>query len=313
LGVTGNFTSNSAGTVTAGVDDSNDGGSVITNDTTLSGSIPVASTGRGVATFSTIHGTLVFAYYVVDSTHLKLVETDTTFALGGDAFRQTGPFSAASFSGPFAFTAGGVDLLNGVPLALGGVLISDGAGNITSGTADVNDAGSVQLAVPFTGSYVMGANGRATLTLNTASAGILTFAIYPSSGGVLALETDVQALTSGSLLQQQTAAFTNASLSGAYGMNFTGASSSGEMDSIGQFTTSGTTLSGIIDLNNTGAVTFGQPLTGSFTIAANGRGAMPLQTSLGTQNMVVYVVDGTRALFIETDTSIVSAGDIRHQ
>jgi hypothetical protein len=40
---------------------------------------------------------------------------------------------------------------------------------------------------------------------------------------------------------------------------------------------------------------------------------MPLQTSLGTQNMVVYLVNANRALFIEIDGSLVAAGDIQHQ
>ncbi len=71
--VAGNFTANAAGTITAGVDDSDDNGNVLPNNP-LTGSIPVATTGRGVATLNTntILGTLVFAYYVVDATHLKL-------------------------------------------------------------------------------------------------------------------------------------------------------------------------------------------------------------------------------------------------
>ncbi len=104
--------------------------------------------------------------------------------------------------------------------------------------------------------------------------------IYPSSGGVLLLQTDVQFLTTGTALQQQTTAFSSSTLSGTYGLNFTASASGGaEMDSIAQFTADGTSkLSGIIDLNNNFAITFGQPLTGTYTVASNGRTAMPLQT-----------------------------------
>jgi hypothetical protein len=314
LGVAGNFTSDATGNITTGIDDSNDNSNIIVGDL-LTGSIPVAATGRGVATFNTIRGVLVFAFYVIDSTHLKLVETDATFALGGDAFRQTGPFSNASFSGPFAFTVAGVDQLSGgVPFAGGGVLTSNGAGVINTGTSDFNDAGTVLTSVGLTGSYVMAANGRGTLALNTASAGNLTFVIYPTSAGVLALETDVQLLTNGSFLQQQTTAFSNATFSGGYGLNFTASpSAGGEIDAIAQLTASGTSVSGIIDSNNSGSITFGQPLSGTFAVAANGRTTLPLVTPLGTQNLVIYMVDGTRALFIETDTNVVAAGDIRHQ
>jgi hypothetical protein len=313
LAVGGIFTSDASGNITSGLDDSNDNGLVVTNDP-MTGSIPVASTGRGTATLNTSRGTLSFAYYVVDATHLKIVGINALPALGGEAFRQTGPFSNASVSGPFAFTIAGADLLNGNPFAAGGVLTSDGAGNVTAGIEDFNDAGSTNTGVPFTGTYAMAANGRGTLTLNT-GVGTFSFAIYPSSGGVLALETDSRFLTSGTALQQQTTAFTAGSLQGTYGMNFTAATSSGtELDSIAEFTADGISkLTGIIDINNSGGITFGQSMTGTYTANANGRFAFPLQTPLGTQNTIAYLVNGNRAVFIEVDGGLVAAGDIRHQ
>src|SRR6478735_1894913 len=154
LAVAGNFTSDASGNLTAGIDDSNDNGIVTTNDP-MTGSIPVTATGRGSATLNTSRGALHFAYYVVDANHLKVVGIDVIPALGGEAFRQTGPFNNASVSGPFAFTVAGADLLNGAPFAAGGVLISNGAGSITSGIEDFNDGGSVSTAVPLTGTYTM--------------------------------------------------------------------------------------------------------------------------------------------------------------
>jgi hypothetical protein len=311
LGVAGNFTADATGNITSGVNDSNDNGGIITNDP-LTGSIPVAASGRGTATLNTIRGALSFAYYVVDATHLKIVETDASLSLGGEAFRQTGPFSNASVSGPFAFTIAGADLLSGGPFAAGGVLTSNGAGIVSSGTEDFNDAGVVTTNVGFTGNYTMAANGRGTLTLTT-TAGTFTFVIYPSAGGVLALETDIGFLTTGAALQQA-GSFTNASLTGTYGFNFTGATTSGEIDSIAQFTADGSSkVNGIIDVNNTGGITFGQPLAGTFNVATSGRTTLALQTPLGTQNLVVYLVNGNRALFVELDSTLVAAGDIRHQ
>jgi hypothetical protein len=314
LAVGGAFTTDTTGTLTAGVDDSNDNGLVVPNDP-MTGSIPVASTGRGTATLNTSRGALTFAYYVVDANHLKIVGTNTVPALGGEAFRQTGPFSNASVSGPFAFTTAGADLLSLNPFAAGGVLVSDGAGNLSAGVEDFNDGGLVTTNAPFTGTYTMAANGRGTMNVNsTAGNFAFAFAIYPSSGGVILLETDSRFLTSGTALQQQTAAFTPSSVQGTYGLNFTGANSGSELDSIAEFTSDGVTkLTGIIDINNSGGITFGQPLTGTFTTAANGRTTMILQTPLGTQNLAVYLVNGTRALFVELDGGLVAAGDIRHQ
>jgi hypothetical protein len=312
LTVAGNFTSNTAGAITTGINDSNDNGGIITNDP-LTGSIPVSSSGRGAATINTIRGTLTFAFYVVDANHLKLVEVDNSLALGGEAFRQTGPFSNASITGPFAFTLAGADVISAGPFVAGGVLTSNGAGTITSGTEDFNDAGIITTNIGLTGNYSMAASGRGTLTITTGN-GTFNFVIYPTSGGVLALETDIRFVTSGTALQQQTATFGNGSLSGAYGMNFTAVSTSGEVDSAAQFTADGSSsLTGIIDLNNNGAITFGQPLSGNFAVSANGRSILTLRTPLGTQNMVLYMVNGTRGLFIEVDPTVVAAGDIRHQ
>jgi len=312
LAVAGNFTLDATGTITSGIDDSNDNGGVITNDT-MTGSIPVTSSGRGTATLNTARGILTFAFYVVDANHLKIVEIDNSVALGGEAFRQTGPFTNASVSGPFAFTIAGADILSVGPFAAGGVITSDGAGNVTGGTEDFNDAGVVTTNVGLTGTYSIASTGRGTLTLNT-GAGTFTFIVYPSSGGVLALETDVRFVTAGTALQQQTAPFSAGSLSGTYGMNFTGVTPSGELDSIAQFTADGASkLTGIIDLNNTGGITFGQPLSGTFNVAGNGRSTLQLKTPLGTQNMAVYLVNGNRALFVELDSALVAAGDIRHQ
>ncbi|HEY2498681.1 MAG TPA: hypothetical protein VGK24_16595 [Candidatus Angelobacter sp.] len=312
LAVAGNFTSDATGTLTTGIDDSNLNGGVITNDP-MTGSIPVAASGRGTATLNTTRGSLAFAYYVVDANHLKLVETNSAPVLGGEAFRQTGTFSNASLSGPFAFTIAGADVLSASPFAAGGILTSDGAGNISSGLEDFNDAGSVSTNIGLTGTYSVAANGRGTLTMTT-GLGTFTFVLYPSSGGVLVLETDVQFLTSGTALQQQSAAFTNATLTGTYGMNFSGVTSNGEFDSIAEFTSDGVSkLSGIIDQNNAGAISFGQGFSGAFSTASNGRTTMSAQTGMGTQNLVVYMVDGTRALFVEIDPSAIAAGDIRHQ
>jgi hypothetical protein len=312
LAVGGAFTTDATGTLTAGVDDSNDNGLVVTNDP-MTGSIPVASTGRGTATLNTSRGALTLAYYVVDANHLKIVGTTTFPALGGEAFRQTGPFTNASVSGPFAFTVAGADLLSQNPFAAGGVLVSDGAGNLSAGIEDFNDGGFVSTNVTFTGTYVMAANGRGTMSLATTS-GTFAFAVYPSSGGVILLETDSRFLTSGTALQQQGAPFTAGSLQGTYGLNFTGSNNGAELDSIAEFTSDGATkLTGIIDLNNSGGITFGQSLSGTFTATPNGRTTMTLQTPLGTQNLVVYLVNGTRALFVELDAGLVAAGDIRHQ
>ena len=312
LAIAGNFSVDAAGNITPGVHDMNDNGTVFTN-TALSGGpfSAISGNGRGTVSLTTALGARSFAFYVVDANHLKMVEIDTVPVLAGDAFRQVGPFSNASLSGPFAFTASGADVING-PFATGGVLTADGAGNVTTGAVDINDAGVLAANLALTGTYSVSANGRGTLAL-TDAAGTSNFAVYPSSGGVLAIETDLQFVVAGTALQQ-TGSFSNGTLQGTYAMNFTGATPSGEIDSITQFTASGTgSLTGSLDLNNVGSLSTGLALTGTYAFAANGRSPSTLQSVFGPQNIKVYAVNSSRALFIELDSNLVAVGDMQHQ
>jgi hypothetical protein len=261
---------------------------------------------------NTAVGTLTVAFYVVDANHIKFAGISSGAAFGGDAFRQNGPFSNVSLTGPFAFTISGADVING-PFAAGGVLTSDGAGNVTTGIEDFNDSGVLSSNLAVTGTYSVAASGRGTLAI-TNSAGTFNFVIYPSTAGVIAMEVDNRFVTGGMALQQQPTPFSNGSLQGSYGLNFTGATSVGELDLIGQFMADGaSSLTGIADLNNTGSITFGQAMKGNFSVSANGRATMALQTPLGTQNNIVYLVNGNRALFVELDSTVVSVGELQHQ
>src|SRR5262249_20571518 len=106
--------------------------------------------------------------------------------------------------------------------------------------------------------------------------------------------------------------FSNASLNGGFGLNFSGANFSGlgaEVDAIGQFTTSGTgTLSGALDLNSGGALGANLALNGTYSVAANGGGTGTLTSSAGTQDIGVYMVNSSRALFIQSDAIQVATG-----
>jgi len=125
-------------------------------DQTLGGSYRLdaanANFGRGTLTMTTVpavsHNPLAsaqFAFYLVDQTHLKLVEIDEaqTFVLSGDMFSApTGPFNDTNLSGNYVVSVSGKSA-NG-PYALTGVWTYNGAldGQIIAGEEDFNDAGS---------------------------------------------------------------------------------------------------------------------------------------------------------------------------
>lgn len=308
----GSITTNTSGTLTAGIEDSSDNGGILSAAPITAGSITVAANGRGIATLNTASGILNFAVYVVDANHVKLVETDVAPALAGDAFRQSGPFTNASLTGPFAFTIGGADVLGG-PFAAGGVLTSNGAGAISSGVEDVNDGGAVNTNLTVAGgTYTLAANGRGTAILPT-PIGTVNLAFYPSTHGVQVLEIDTGFVASGAAFQQ-TGTLSTTAVSGPYAMNFTGVSTSGPLDTNSQFTANGTGgLTGIVDINNSGSLSTGTSLTGSYAPDATGRGPMTFTTGLGQQNLAIYVVDSTRALFIDLDSNIVVLGEMDHR
>jgi hypothetical protein len=311
----GSITTDSTGNVTTGVQDLSDNGVIITAQPISSGSIQVAGTGRGTASITTPGGTLNFAFYVVDANRIKLVETDNLPALAGDGFRQSGTVSNASLSGPFAFTVSGNDTTAG-PFAGGAVFTADGAGNITSGTEDVNDAGSATPNAPISGTYALDASGRGTLSISNATIGTLTFAIYPTTNGVQMLNTIGSLVVSGAAFPQ-TGALSNGSIQGAYGMNYTAASlNNGELDVIASVNANGAGhMTAIQDISNPGGgpPSSGTALTGDYSVDATGRGPLTLQSFLGQQNMAIYVLNGSRALFVELDNTTVAAGAMEHQ
>jgi len=310
----GAITTNSSGTVTSGVQDESDNGSIFTNETIAGGSLQVGGNGRGTASLNTAAGTLNFAFYVVDANHIKLVETDTVPVLAGEAFRQSGTISNASLNGPVAFTVAGSDVTAG-PFAAGAVFNADGAGNIASGTEDLNDAGSVSPNAPVSGTYAMDASGRGTLSLSNVDIGTLTFAIYPTTNGVQMLDTNGTLVVTGAAFPQ-TGALSNGTVQGAYGMNYTGATANGELDVVASLNANGAGhMTAIQDISNPGAgpPSSGTALTGDYTLDATGRGPLTLQSFLGQQNMAIYVLNGNRALFVELDPDIVAAGAMEHQ
>lgn len=308
----GSITTDSTGTVTGGVQDISDNGTILEAQPISAGSIQVAADGRGTASITTSTGTLAFAFYVVDANRIKLVETDALPALAGDAFRQSGTISNASLNGPFGFTVAGNDVAVG-PFAAGGTLTADGAGNIASGIEDFNDAGTPATGTTFTGTYTLDASGRGTATLNNATQGTVTLALYPTTNGVQLLETDTNLVVSGAAFPQ-VAGLSTATVQGTYGLNYTAATTTGELDSVASLNSNGTGhMTGIVDINNAGSTSTGTALTGDYSLDSTGRGPLTFTSFIGQQNMQIYALSNSRALFIEMDTNAVAAGTMEHQ
>ena len=126
---------------------------------------------------------LTFAGYIIDATHIELIETDDAsgsgFGMtGGVAIGQggaTGTFTGNnSFSGTYVFGIPGTDLSTGnssfAPntLTAAGLFTADGSGNLTNGFADtfldlngvqVSGQTGAQISAAFTGTYSVDSTG----------------------------------------------------------------------------------------------------------------------------------------------------------
>jgi hypothetical protein len=276
-------------------------------------------------TLTTTAGQLGFDAWVIDSTHLKFIETDLGGnVLSGDAFTQATTFPA----GQVVFTVGGQDEgLN--PVAAGGYATAASNGTLSSGVEDWNNSINNGNVPSFGGScttFVAGRCQLATTAFTNGRSGNLTFAAYPfssdGSNGVLLLEDDSLGLALGAALAQSATSFT---ASGGYGLNLSGlnnlqntSTGVGEVDNIAQFVPTSaaspaTNMTGNLDENDIGAPQPTSTLTGTYTpdSSADGRGSISATNSntlFGGFNLQYYVVDSATVLFIDVDSETLDGG-----
>src|ERR1700735_5461878 len=336
MGIAGRFTSGGAGTIpnSAAVVDVNDNGTIKASDTTLSGSYAFdplfPGSGRGTITLtSTSTGSIKYAFYVVDSMHMRLVEDDSTAFLGGEMFSSgaTGSFSPATLgAGNYPFTEGG-NSPTGLYTA-GGIFTSDGAGNLTGGIFDSNNAGTVTATggttlgtCPYT---VNTSTGRIDLRLQlgsgacpaTDSATTAEFIAYPTTqGSVVMLKVDPIAIAGGVAFLQSTTptpfpghiAF---SLNGQGLIHSSVSSIQGDTSGQVEFGLATTAANaGFLDINKFNAVFPGDPVnvptTTITTPAALGRGTAVIagMNPNVTYNLVYYLINGNAAVIFDSDTT----------
>jgi hypothetical protein len=306
---------------------------IVTNDQTLNGSYTDPDgNGRGTISMSSIVFTTInFAYYIIDQTHLKIVEIDTAQSqiLAGDVF--SAPSIPTPLTGPVAFTAGGATVQLG-PYVTGGVFTLNGTSITGGGQIDNNTGIANQIGNTIQSGSLINNTGsgfvpsRYVLSLTTQKpSGTLQFATYTTTTNppsAVMVETDT--FTGGATGQvfQQTAGGSN---TGSFAMNLTGVGSSKslgtfEQDLVGQIglVANSTTVTGTIDLNNAGTST--SPIVSNSTTtiwnapATNGRGTAVWKTQNGAIfKLAYYVINNSTILLIDTDSNRVAAGIMAKQ
>jgi hypothetical protein len=202
FGTAGRFTS-AAGTLSAGVIDSNATPSPLT-ETPLAGTLaPPDANGRGTLTLLAGGQTTTLAYYFINASKMFLIDIDPTTSggttrLAGQMTAQVGNAGASAFDGNALASPSIVSLFgtNGTSEPLTNMSLGRlSNGNATAGTVDVlldnsNQDVDTQDETFTTQSYAIATNGRGTLSLaNTTGARSFAFYLDGTADGYLVEHT----------------------------------------------------------------------------------------------------------------------------
>ena len=243
-----------------------------------------------------------FVYYVVDGNNIRFLSTDIGILGLGRAEKQSGPFSNASLSGNYAFGGNGDTLTSVGNLRAVGQFMADGSGNIPSGAVDAVEDGTTATNVSFTGTYAVNSvTGRVGAAL---SGGVITnevlYLVSPSRAFFLV--TDAGNVADGTVDLQSSSSFSNSTMNGTFAFLMDGFNSSFFIDRVATLKWDGAgnlTLNELV--NASGTINVPGPLTGTYSVASNGRTTGTITTL--SNNMVFYLVSGSKAYILQNDTS----------
>lgn len=288
---------------------------------TLSGSTPGANIGT-----ITAQGNYTAPLIPPPGQTVTITATSQAVATQTKSVTVNVVFGNAALQGPYAFSTSGRVVSTNAFFARAGSFTASctpgcAQGSLIGGIEDSNQGGTVKTLRSFTGTYLIGPEGRGTMqfceditTACTAGAATAFFQIavfstqqtqiieYSSPG-----TTSVQLTTGGEIISQDQSIFSagNSNLVGSYSFNFAGVSSGTAAESAaGDFTADGhgvisaggAATPGSMDINAGGAQTLA---ASSYAINANGRGT----ATIGSLNFSFYMISASRAKFIETDSA----------
>lgn len=224
--------------------------------------------------------------------------------------------SVATLNGQYAFSFSGQNSLG--LLTAAGSFQADGKGNIANGIEDINGGGGVFTSVSFTGTYTVGPDGRGSLSLALASGlGTQTFdLVLTSNAHARLIRFDTFATGTGNMDLQGASAFSNAALKGNFIVGLDGIDSTGlPLSAIGLLPLdgAGNVPSGLLDTNDDGTVATGDAVSGTYSVASNGRGIMTFSDSANTFDFAFYVVSAQKICLVSLDTAPAWSGSASAQ
>jgi len=325
--IAGTFTADGAsptGNITNGVEDINRS-SGVTTQVPFTGTYTIGNDSRGQMTITANSVTSTYDLAIGSGTEVIFTELDTTGVRGGGIMDKASPssFSNSQIAGPYVMSLFGTDNA-GKRVGAAARFVTDGAGNITSGSYDVNDAGSPQSNLSLTGTYMVNTtNGRTTLNLTIQNLGTVNYTFYiVTQKELFMVSTDPASANTPRVVgigsaQSQNNTYTNAILNGTGIFNLTGLQSAGSVVAIGEITGNGTagTLTGMFDENDAGSISpAGQALSGTYAVSSTGRGTMSLTgTNPPASSLVIYAFAQGAAYLLDMSSANALSGSMQQQ
>jgi hypothetical protein len=301
----------SGGTIT-GAEDVNTIGVGLTSPLINSGSLSAPDgTGRGTGSFTDSNlSTTSFVYYVVDSSNIRFLNSTFGSVGLGRGQLQTGPFSAASLMGSYAFGSRGDTSNNLCGVHTVGVFTADGVGAITPFTFDAQRDGVLTSNGSLSSNtFTVAANGRTVVTLNSSAA----TQIYWLINGTRAffLVSDPNTAAEGTADLQTASSFSNSTISGQFALVNDGVTLSGNPLTIANTLDRVATLqwngSGGLILNEfinlLGSTNTPGFLSGSYSVSSNGRATGKINGTGNNINFAFYLISGSQAYVLQTDAN----------
>ena len=300
----GVFTANGSGVITTATDDFSEGTGVV--NTVSTGSYAISNDGTGSVSFNNALGTINLEVTLVSASKVYMVEGDSALNAGGLAEKQDSTAIAAAPSGTFVFLEHDVNSVQSVA-SVGAYTVTGGV--VSNGNKDVNGGGTLS-SLTFTGSFnapdPTTGRGSGTFTDNSPATSSFNYYIVDANN-VRFLASNINVVGQGRAeLQSGTPA-----LSGSYAFGSKGDTASlGGVNMAGRFTASGGTVTaGARDSVQDGGTATNVLFTGTFTAAASGRTVISLTTTANS-NLVVWMVNPARGLFLVNDPNTVQDGSL---
>jgi hypothetical protein len=323
ISVIGEFNANGTGTISGGVMDTNNGNLMPSGATAISpGTYEMdptngATYGRGTISFAGY----TFAFYIVSSSQILVMEEDTLGGSAGTATLQSGPVPTqnSQFTGSFVYMVAAASVKGSKgPVARVARFSADGNGGLGSISLDDNNngrythisQGSNITSATYTIDTSNSGSGRGTFTFTDSSAGTFkdVFYVISSSQGVVQ-ETSASIIGGGPISAQSAGPFALSGLAGNYVFNWVGVQLGAttaiplQEDFTGQYAlanSTGTNISGTTDYVELG-------LSGNLLYTGvDLNGMLTINSESTTNNHYKFAVNGTTSTTINFQTYFVS-------